>query len=74
MIGDTSAILYLTFYYRFISKNSYPIFWFGFALNILTFMLAFFIPESPAWLVSMKRYDEARKSLHKIAKWNGAAD
>lgn len=29
MTGDSAATLYLTFYYRFISKNSYPIFWFS---------------------------------------------
>ena len=74
MIGDAAAILYLTFYYRFISSNSIPTIWTGFILNVVTFIAAFWIPESPRWLVSMKQYNEAKRAFHRIAKFNGITD
>ena len=54
MTGDSAATLYLTFYYRFISKNSYPIFWVALALNVVSFIAAFWIPESIDWLIATK--------------------
>lgn len=54
MCGDSAATLYITFYYRFISKNSYSIFWAGLFLNVLTFFTTLFIPESAKWLISVK--------------------
>jgi hypothetical protein len=56
-VGDSAAILYLTFYYRYISKSSYAIFWFALFLNVITFVATFFIPESPKWLISQKQYE-----------------
>lgn len=52
--GDSAATLYLTLYYRYISKKSYAIFWVGLFLNFLTFSATFFIPESVKWLISVK--------------------
>lgn len=54
MCGDSAVILYLTFYYRFVSNNSYAVFWVGLVLNVLTFVAAFFIPESVKWLIRVK--------------------
>jgi len=54
MCGDSAATLYITFYYRFISKDSYPIFWVGLFLNVLTFFTTMFVPESAKWLISVK--------------------
>jgi len=54
LAGDSATIFYLTIYYRFISKNSFPIFWFGLSLNIICFIITFFwVPESVKWLVSV---------------------
>lgn len=74
MVGDAAATLYLTIYYRFISIHSYPIFWVSFSLNLLTAVVAFFYKESPQWLMSQNRYDEARASFSYIAKFNGVSD
>jgi hypothetical protein len=32
--GDSAMILYLTFYYRFISKDAFPLLYVGFAMNL----------------------------------------
>ena len=74
MIGDTLATLYVTFFIRFISNNSRTLIWIGFALNIAAFIMTFWIVESPAWLVSVGRKEEAIKNLKYIAKINGQKD
>ena len=53
MCGDSAATLYITFYYRFISRKSYPIFYLGLFLNVLTFVTTFWIPESVKWLIGV---------------------
>jgi hypothetical protein len=42
--------------------------------GIICVIFLFFSPESPRFLVSTKRYDEARYALNKIAKINGMGD
>ena len=32
------------------------------------------MPESPRWLVSEGRYDDAREIFKKIGKWNGLTE
>ena len=51
--------------------------WFWFCLFGLVFqsvsvILMFWVPESPRFLITSGKYDEARKSLTKISKFNGA--
>jgi hypothetical protein len=38
------------------------------------FVAVFFLPESPQYLYSKQKYDEARASLKFIAKVNGIPD
>ena len=71
MIGDVVATLYVTFYLRYISNNVNSLIWVGFSLNIVAFIMTFWIVESPAWLVSVGRKAEAIKKLQFIAKMNG---
>lgn len=43
--------------------------------GIITMIVAlFFLPESPQYLYSKQKYDEARESLKYIAKVNGIPD
>ena len=63
MVGDCVATLYITFYLRFISNDIHYLIWVGFGLNILTVLLAFFLVESPAWLVSVGEIERAKKAI-----------
>lgn len=74
LIGYSISLLEVTIYYAFISQNSVPTIWFGLAFNIVTFIANFMIPESPMWLVTQGRYEDARKGLKRIAAWNRVAE
>lgn len=59
-LSYAAAYLYITFYYRYISRKSYPTFYAGLTLNVVSVVATFFIPESGKWLVSVKQYKKAR--------------
>jgi hypothetical protein len=59
-------------YFWFICKNWLYLAIFGCILGVISFFgTLFFIPESPKFLISLKRYDEAREAISYIAKMNG---
>ena len=68
---DVVATLYVTFFLRYISNDAATLIWIGFALNIGSVIAGYFCVESPQWLVSIGRKDEAIKRLKYIAKLNG---
>ena len=74
MVGDGIATLYVTFFLRYISKDITIIIWIGLVLNILACIMSFFTVESPIWLLSVGRKEEAIKNLNFIAKMNGVKD
>ena len=41
---------------------------------LMGFIILFFLPESPRFLVSKRRYNQARVVFNQIAKWNGKGD
>ena len=74
MVGDVVATLYICFFLRYISNDAFHIIWIGFALNIVAVIGAVLLVESPAWLVSAGRIEDAEACLQKIAKINGVTD
>ncbi|KAK9886074.1 hypothetical protein WA026_014859 [Henosepilachna vigintioctopunctata] len=43
-------------------------------IPIISFFLLFFIPETPIWLISRKRYEEAKESLAWLRGWVNVED
>ena len=74
MIGDVVATLYICLFLRYISNNANTLIWVGFAINVITVIFGLFLVESPGWLVSVGRTEDAAIALQKIAKINGATD
>jgi len=74
MTSDVIATLYITFFLRFISNSSADLLWIGLALNIIAVILGWWVQESPSWLVSIGRKDEALKRIEFMAKFNGVKD
>jgi MFS family permease len=55
----------------YLTKNWHYLNWIIIVYSIVGLILAFiFLPESPQWLISMQRYEEAYKLLYQIAKVN----
>lgn len=69
---ECSCIIFGTYYYQHISNDWLYIQAFCTSLTVcaLTFII-FFFPESPKFLYSKGRYNEARASLRSLARFNG---
>lgn len=66
------ALIYAlsTIYFWKISKDW---FWFclvGYVWNLISIVFLVWVPESPRYLVSVGKLEDARKALAEIAKWN----
>ncbi len=65
--------IYTVIYYWFISNDWIPIQVFGGVLTAVSAIGVWFLPESPKYLLTVKRYDAARAAISYIAKVNGKA-
>ena len=61
-------------YFKWISTNSFYFLYFAIALNGVTGILGFVIPESPSWNYGTEHFEECRAMIAKIAKWNKVTD
>ena len=65
-------IIFTALYYQVISKDIAYIQWCNlFLVSILLLFTIIYLPESPKFLHSKERYDEARNSLSIVARVNG---
>jgi hypothetical protein len=62
--------VYTVIYYWFISTYWIPINVFGAVLTVISAVGVFFLPESPKFFLSKRRYEEARAAINFIAKTN----
>lgn len=70
LFADGSTTIFISLYFRFISRNWIGFQVCGFVLTCLSTLGLFFVPESPKYLWSAKKYKEARDKLNYIAKFN----
>ena len=69
-LNNGFVAIYTVIYYWFISTNWIPINIFGAVLTVISAVGVYFLPESPKFFLSKRRYDEARASINFIAKTN----
>ena len=67
--GDASVMIFQTVYYIF-WKNWVYIHIIGIAGAILIILIILTIPESPKFYYANKRFNETRKVLKFVGKWN----
>lgn len=66
------SIILWSFYYQKLDRNWFPLQMIYFVGGIITLIVAVIVlPESPKYLYSKQRFEEARESLVHIAKMNG---
>lgn len=65
------SIILWSFYYQKLDKNWFPLQAIYFGGGIIVLIIAtFFFPESPKFLYSKQKFEEARESLAYMAKFN----
>jgi MFS transporter, OCT family, solute carrier family 22 (organic cation transporter), member 4/5 len=70
LVFDSMTSIFVALYFKFVSQNWIWFQYLGLALSIIAFIGFYFLPESPEYLYSFYRFDECRKEIEKIAKWN----
>ncbi|CDW81726.1 solute carrier family member 5 [Stylonychia lemnae] len=69
-IADGFTTILISLYFRFVSINWIYFQIFGLSMTFVSCFALFFLPESPKYLWSAKKFKEARESLAFIAKFN----
>ena len=68
-VSLSSITVFSALYFMFITKYWYGFQIFGLVLNALVVVLVPLLPESPKYLLSKRKYDQARLAILKIAKF-----
>ncbi len=69
-LNNGFVAIYTVIYYWFISTYWIPINVFGAVLTAVSAVGVYFLPESPKFYLSKRRYEEARAAINIIAKTN----
>lgn len=73
-IANAEITLFVVLYFMFVSKYWQPFQIFGCVSLVVITGSILLLPESPKYLISKKKYDEARNSLRTIARINRCND
>ena len=68
-VSLSSITVFSALYFMFITKYWYGFQIFGLVLNTLVVVLVPLLPESPKYLLSKRKYDQARLAILKIARF-----
>ena len=69
-----AALVCVGFQFAFLTSNVYVNSWIALVLALISWVsVAFWLPESPHFLYSRKRFEEARDVIFTIARVNGTA-
>ena len=72
LLTETGSIILLTLWYEFVDRSWFLIQFICLIIGIVTFLyFLIMVPESTKWQYTWEQYDEAKKSLVMIAKYNG---
>lgn len=72
LFADAATMILVSLYFRFVSKYWLPFQIGSLAFNVLSVTLLWiFIPESPKYLLSKGKIEQAKKAIKWIAKFNG---
>jgi len=69
---ESVVYILICVYFDQISKHWIPLMYPDLALTFLGFAYVYFMPETPRFLVSQKKFDEAREVFAKMARINRA--
>ncbi|CDW80967.1 organic cation [Stylonychia lemnae] len=70
-IFDSITMIMASLYYKYISDDYIGIHLVFFVFILSSALISFTLPESPKFLISVKKYKEARQALNTIAEKNG---
>lgn len=67
---DASSLILIALYNRYVSNEWLPFQALGAMITTICFFALVIVPESPKWLYSKGRYNEARKALGFVLRFN----
>lgn len=74
-LAQGSMVVFCAFYFQVLSKNVQWVQWGNLTLiTLLSFFTLISLPESPKFLYSKERFDEARDALEVVAKYNNISN
>lgn len=69
-VSEGLVYIWLTIYYKYISKDWYWTAIVPTVVNTLVLVALVFLPESPKWLYDQQRYKDCAKVFEKMSKMN----
>jgi len=75
LFSEPLFVICLTFWYQFIDKSWYLVQLILLVMMVLlTIYYILFVPESPKWLYTWRRFTQSKSVLASMARFNGVED